>query len=168
MGATVLRADPIRSAMLTGPQLKVDDRAPNDRACIARSTPGLAPAGFSLIELLIVAVVLGIIGIVTVVVVRGLSGKSEIVSCDEDRRVMATAVKSYFAQLETTSIPASYPVDGTTSPTPEAPLTEGGLLVVSPSPTTSALTAPSPSKRVRTADRVVTSGPHSVLDFKPT
>lgn len=85
--------------------------------------------GFSLVELLIVIVVLGILATVTVFAVRGITDRGEIASCDEDERIMQTAVEAYFAQSGAIVIPISNPaVSGVTGLTPEGTLVEFGLL----------------------------------------
>ena len=86
--------------------------------------------GFSLIEILIVIVILGVLATVVVFSVRGVSQRGELASCDEDRRVLQTAAESYFAQRGVATIAVSDPaVDGVSGPTPEQTLVEVGLLV---------------------------------------
>jgi general secretion pathway protein G len=85
--------------------------------------------GFSLVELLIVIVVLGIIAAVTVFSVRGVTARGEESSCHEDLRLMHTAAESYFAQYRESAIPTSDPaVAGVAGPTAEDTLVEVGLL----------------------------------------
>lgn len=64
--------------------------------------------GFSLIELLIVIVILGVLATVVVFSVRGISDRGQDSACNTDARAVATAVEAYFAQ-ETTGglIPAT-------------------------------------------------------------
>lgn len=81
--------------------------------------------GFSLIELLIVIIVLGILATVVVFSVRGITDKGQDSACQEDARIMATAVEAYFAQeLTGGSIPAT----GTGSARYETTLVNAELL----------------------------------------
>lgn len=88
-------------------------------------------AGFSLVELLVVIVVLGILAAVVVFSVRGLTDRGELSSCAEDRRILETAAESYFAQHRTSSLPVSDPpIAGVSGVTPEGTLFEVGLLAM--------------------------------------
>ena len=53
--------------------------------------------GFTLVELLIVVVILGILATVTVFAVRGITDKGQESACDTDMRVMETAVETWYA-----------------------------------------------------------------------
>lgn len=53
--------------------------------------------GFTLVELLIVVVILGILATVTVFAVRGITDKGQESACDTDKRVMETAVETWYA-----------------------------------------------------------------------
>jgi prepilin-type N-terminal cleavage/methylation domain-containing protein len=53
--------------------------------------------GFTLVELLIVIVILGILATIVVFSVRGLTGKANTNSCKIDHRSMSTAIEAYFA-----------------------------------------------------------------------
>lgn len=64
-------------------------------------------SGFSLVELLIVIVVLGILTTVTVFAVRGITDRGEEASCATDARTLATAAEIYFANEAVDVIPAS-------------------------------------------------------------
>ncbi|MDJ0768626.1 MAG: prepilin-type N-terminal cleavage/methylation domain-containing protein [Ilumatobacter sp.] len=68
--------------------------------------------GFSLIELLVVVVILGILATVVVFSVRGITDNGQATSCETDARVLATAVESYLGQGTTSVIPATLPLDG--------------------------------------------------------
>lgn len=68
--------------------------------------------GFSLVELLIVIVVLGFLSAIVVFSVRGITDRGESSACSEDARILATAVESYFAQTESSVIPALGASDG--------------------------------------------------------
>ncbi|MCB0965999.1 MAG: type II secretion system protein [Ilumatobacter sp.] len=61
--------------------------------------------GFSLIELLVVIVVLGILTAVVVFSVVGISDDAEENSCAAGARTLAVAVESYFARHGSGSIP---------------------------------------------------------------
>ncbi len=63
-------------------------------------------AGFTLVELLIVIVLLGIIATVTVFAVRGVSTRGKTNACLMDRRMLETAAEAYLVG-EATSSPAS-------------------------------------------------------------
>lgn len=65
--------------------------------------------GFTLIEILIVVVILGILAGVAVVAVRGITDRGEQSSCSADRDVLAGAVENYFAQEGGSSIVTSDP-----------------------------------------------------------
>ncbi|MEM9515849.1 MAG: prepilin-type N-terminal cleavage/methylation domain-containing protein [Actinomycetota bacterium] len=88
--------------------------------------------GFTLVELLIVIVILGILATVTVFAVRGITDQGEESACNADLKTVQTAVEAYFAQEGGTAIPTSATVvDGVTGTTPEGTLIEVGLLVSS-------------------------------------
>jgi prepilin-type N-terminal cleavage/methylation domain-containing protein len=73
--------------------------------------------GFTLVELLIVIVILGILATITVFAVRGITDQGQTSACSADQKTMQTAVEAYFAQ------------NGIgTDPDPAA-LVAGGLLV---------------------------------------
>jgi prepilin-type N-terminal cleavage/methylation domain-containing protein len=54
--------------------------------------------GFTLVELLIVIVILGILATVTVFAVRGITDQGQDSACAADQKTMETALESYFAQ----------------------------------------------------------------------
>ena len=54
--------------------------------------------GFTLVELLIVIVILGILATVTVFAVRGITSKGEQNACKVEKRTVETAIESYYAQ----------------------------------------------------------------------
>lgn len=60
--------------------------------------------GFTLVELLIVIVILGILSTVTVFAVRGITNKGQSSACSADKATLATAVESYFSQYGSTTI----------------------------------------------------------------
>jgi prepilin-type N-terminal cleavage/methylation domain-containing protein len=61
--------------------------------------------GFTLVELLIVIVILGILATVTVFAVRGITDKGQENACSTDRRTVETALEAYYAQEGSTTAP---------------------------------------------------------------
>ena len=61
--------------------------------------------GFTLVELLIVIVILGILATITVFAVRGITDKGTTSACAADKNTMAVAVESYFANNGGATIP---------------------------------------------------------------
>lgn len=53
--------------------------------------------GFTLVELLIVIVILGILATVTVFAVRGITDKGQKSACDADKKVLEVAVETFYA-----------------------------------------------------------------------
>ncbi len=68
--------------------------------------PSRLDRGFTLVELLIVIVLLGIIAAVTVFAVRGISDKGKVNVCLMDRRMLETAVESYLVEFPSASLPS--------------------------------------------------------------
>jgi prepilin-type N-terminal cleavage/methylation domain-containing protein len=54
--------------------------------------------GFTLVELLIVIVILGILATVTVFAVRGITNQGKNNACAVEKRTAETAIESYYAQ----------------------------------------------------------------------
>ena len=54
--------------------------------------------GFTLVELLIVIVILGILATVTVFAVRGITDKGQENACAVEGRTLDTAIEAYYAQ----------------------------------------------------------------------
>lgn len=54
--------------------------------------------GFTLVELLIVIVILGILATVTVFAVQGITDKGKQSTCDADKKTYETAIEAYWAQ----------------------------------------------------------------------
>ena len=67
--------------------------------------------GFTLVELLIVIVILGILATVTVFAVRGITDKGQKSACAADQKTLEVAVESYFAQNAVTAIAAGTGTD---------------------------------------------------------
>lgn len=63
--------------------------------------------GFTLVELLIVIVILGILATVVVFSVRGVREDGQESACSQHKRVVATAIESYYADKATDALPAS-------------------------------------------------------------
>jgi prepilin-type N-terminal cleavage/methylation domain-containing protein len=53
--------------------------------------------GFTLVELLIVIVILGILATVTVFAVRGITDKGQTNACEVEQRTLDTAIEAYYA-----------------------------------------------------------------------
>jgi general secretion pathway protein G len=56
--------------------------------------------GFTLVELLIVIVILGILATVTVFAVRGITDRGQENACDVDQRTLDTSVEAFYAQYQ--------------------------------------------------------------------
>ena len=54
--------------------------------------------GFTLVELLIVIVILGILATITVFAVRGITDQGQTSACNADKKTLQTATEAYFAQ----------------------------------------------------------------------
>jgi prepilin-type N-terminal cleavage/methylation domain-containing protein len=63
--------------------------------------------GFTLVELLIVIVILGILATVTVFAVQGITQRSQDNACDVEQRALATAVEAYYVDSGTQTYPAT-------------------------------------------------------------
>ncbi|MCU1398125.1 MAG: hypothetical protein JWN62_1234 [Acidimicrobiales bacterium] len=85
--------------------------------------------GFTLVELLIVIVILGILATVTVFAVRGITDKGTTSACAADKNTLATAAESYFAQYGGTTIPSATAAEQTAALPTVITLTPGGKLV---------------------------------------
>ena len=61
--------------------------------------------GFTLVELLIVIVILGILATVTIFAVRGITDQGKAATCKSDSKTLQTAYEAYSAQYGGTTIP---------------------------------------------------------------
>lgn len=61
--------------------------------------------GFTLVELLIVIVILGILATVTVFAVRGITDQGQTSACAADQQTMEVALEAWYAQNGTTADP---------------------------------------------------------------
>jgi len=57
--------------------------------------------GFTLVELLIVIVILGILATVTVFAVRGITDQGQTNACQVEARTIDTAIEAHYAQTQT-------------------------------------------------------------------
>jgi prepilin-type N-terminal cleavage/methylation domain-containing protein len=57
--------------------------------------------GFTLVELLIVIVILGILATVVVFAVRGITDQGQESACDADKKSLEVAIEAYYAQYGT-------------------------------------------------------------------
>jgi prepilin-type N-terminal cleavage/methylation domain-containing protein len=64
-----------------------------------------ADAGFTLVELLVVVVILGILSAVVVFSIRGIADTSKANTCAAERSTLTTAVETYLARNSVTAIP---------------------------------------------------------------
>jgi prepilin-type N-terminal cleavage/methylation domain-containing protein len=91
--------------------------------------------GFTLVELLIVIVILGILATVTVFAVRGITDQGQTSACSADQKTLETAAETWFAQYGGTAIPGTITATKTTPPvaitatTAEGALVQAGFLV---------------------------------------
>jgi prepilin-type N-terminal cleavage/methylation domain-containing protein len=90
--------------------------------------------GFTLVELLIVIVILGILATVTVFAVRGITDQGQTSACSADQKTLETAAETWFAQYGGTAIPGTVTLSKNNvaipaTATPEEALVLAGLLV---------------------------------------
>jgi general secretion pathway protein G len=68
--------------------------------------------GFTLVELLIVIVILGILATVTVFAVRGITDQGQTNACKADQKTLETATETFFAQAGGTTPEATLVLRG--------------------------------------------------------
>jgi prepilin-type N-terminal cleavage/methylation domain-containing protein len=71
--------------------------------------------GFTMIEILIVVVVLGILAAVVIFALGGLTGKTAVAACEADGATIATAIADFNAQNPGTNLTMSGLLNGTTA-----------------------------------------------------
>jgi general secretion pathway protein G len=81
-------------------------------------------AGFTLVELLVVLVVLGILATVVVFAVRGMVDDSDAAVCRSEEQVVSRAVETWFAKNQSLTVPAT----GTGPDRFEQTLVDAGLI----------------------------------------
>ena len=79
--------------------------------------------GFTLVELLIVIVILGILAAVTVFAVRGITDKGTTSACNADKKTLETAAEAYFANFSGTTIPNATAAEQTALAAQTPPIT---------------------------------------------
>ena len=72
-----------------------------------RSVRSTTARGFTLVEILIVVVILGVLGAVTVFAIRGTVARTNENACATERRVLSTAAETYLTQEQVDVLPAS-------------------------------------------------------------
>ncbi len=78
---------------------------------VGKSTNTAHDRGFTLIEILVVIVVLGVLATVVVFAARGITDRGENASCQTDRRLVTDAAEYYMAQNSVDAIPPTGAAD---------------------------------------------------------
>ena len=97
--------------------MSLDDRA-------ARHEPRRRSPGFTLIEILVVVVIIGVLASVAVFAVRSITDRGQDASCASDAQVLLTASDSYMAINSVDVLPGT----GTDADRFERTLVDAGLL----------------------------------------
>jgi prepilin-type N-terminal cleavage/methylation domain-containing protein len=84
--------------------------------------------GYTLIELLLVIVVLGILATIVIAAAGGFASDAEDRGCAADALILATAIESYFAQAPANVIPPDSSADPSNPDRYELQLVAAGLL----------------------------------------
>ena len=92
--------------------------------------------GFTLVELLIVIVILGILATVTVFAVRGITDRGQDNACLVDQRTLSTSIEAFYAQYQRDPAGQDELLFGPRT-TPGTPMTAGALGVLKTVPTAS-------------------------------
>jgi prepilin-type N-terminal cleavage/methylation domain-containing protein len=100
--------------------MHVQDHRRRPRTCSVRD------AGFSLVEVLVVIVVLGVLASIVVFSVRGTSEQSSVTGCDVEQRAVASAIEVYQAQHGEPPADLASLVPGFLSQLPAAGTATGG------------------------------------------
>lgn len=89
----------------------MNDTCPITEAPTSRETPEQTPEqthrGFTLVEVLIVIVIVGVLAVVVVFSVRGIVDRGEQSSCDADAKTLIGAGEAYLAERVVAEIPAT-------------------------------------------------------------
>jgi len=99
--------------------------------------------GFTLVELLIVIVILGILATVTVFAVRGITDRGQQNACDVDERTLSTAIEAFYAQEQRDPVGEDELLYGPRTD-PAVAMTAGTDGVLKDAPTNFAFTAGTP------------------------
>jgi prepilin-type N-terminal cleavage/methylation domain-containing protein len=83
--------------------------------------------GFTLIEVLLVVVILGLLAVAVVMAVRGITDGADESACEADKHNLVRATEAFFAKRSTTTIPPTPPTS-TSSDRFEATLDAQGFL----------------------------------------
>jgi prepilin-type N-terminal cleavage/methylation domain-containing protein len=70
------------------------------------TTPQRRDRGFTLVEILVVIVILGILAVVVAFSVRGMTDRGQTTACAGDKRTLEIAAETYMAQRSLDQLPA--------------------------------------------------------------
>ena len=80
--------------------------------------------GFTLVEILIVVVILGVLAAVTVLAVRGTTEQAETNTCGSEKRMLESGAQAYLVEAEGSVVPAT----GTGDDRFEQTLVDAGII----------------------------------------